>query len=160
MQTKKTIIIAITVLLAVVALFFWYLIYQEEQTNNLIEKQDTKNKSDQLINQKEQAEIPEEEMRRALGLEKEEFSEIKTERGILENIDVDTIRVFVSEENKILDLKILNIKRVPIVRQVQRQEDGLFLNEEIEFQDLSLGKEVEIKYNENNNQLLMVTVLM
>jgi predicted NUDIX family NTP pyrophosphohydrolase len=34
MQTKRTIIIAITILLAVAALFFLYLIYQEKQFNN------------------------------------------------------------------------------------------------------------------------------
>jgi hypothetical protein len=95
-----------------------------------------------------------------MAVEKEKLNEIKTERGILESVDINKIRFFIPEENKTLDLNILNIKKVLLVRQVQQQEEGLFLNEEIEFQDLPLGKKVEIKYNENDNQLLMITVLM
>jgi hypothetical protein len=143
-----------------VSSIFFYLIYQDKQNNKMTGIQNAESKSGQFMNQEEQIKIPEEEMRRVMAVEKEKLNEIKTERGILESVDINKIRFFIPEENKTLDLNILNIKKVLLVRQVQQQEEGLFLNEEIEFQDLPLGKKVEIKYNENDNQLLMITVLM
>jgi hypothetical protein len=160
MSIQNKILIVLIILMLGVSLIFFYLIYQDKQNNKMTGIQNAESKSGQFMNQEEQIKIPEEEMRRVMAVEKEKLNEIKTERGILESVDINKIRFFIPEENKTLDLNILNIKKVLLVRQVQQQEEGLFLNEEIEFQDLPLGKKVEIKYNENDNQLLMITVLM
>jgi hypothetical protein len=160
MSIQNKILIVLIILMLGVSSIFFYLIYQDKQNNKMTGIQNAESKSGQFMNQEEQIKIPEEEMRRVMAVEKEKLNEIKTERGILESVDINKIRFFIPEENKTLDLNILNIKKVLLVRQVQQQEEGLFLNEEIEFQDLPLGKKVEIKYNENDNQLLMITVLM
>lgn len=139
MQTKRIIIIVATILLAVVALSFLYLIYQEKQTTKLIEKQES-------ILKKQTGTKP------LSKEEKEMVRNTKTIQAILKQIEINEITVQINNQEMSFTIPEQNVN---FVKQTQT-EDEIIVNQEIGLFDLPLDREVEIQYNANNNEVMMV----
>lgn len=135
MQTKRIIIIVTTIFLAVIALSFLYLIYQEKQTTKITNTQSTiSQKENQTNNQQELNQNP------------------KTIKATLKQVDIDNITVQANNQEMSFTIPEQNVN---FVKQTQ-PENGAIVNEEIGLFDLPLDKEIEIQYNANNNEVMMV----
>lgn len=138
MQTKKVILIAITILLAVVALFFLYLIYQEKQTVELIENQESILKKENLIKNQESISKKESVAKTLTGEELEnQFNTVQAE--ILE-IDKNSLKVDIQKD---FNKWIATIRITP-------ETEIIITNLNRESSYLEVGDDITVITKENN----------
>jgi seryl-tRNA synthetase len=130
-----------------VLVFFWVSIYQETQNQTK-----PNNQLDQKINQDNQVKKNQEEVTPLTEEEKEMIKKIRNVKAILKTVDIGQITM--EAEGQELELKVPE-QNVNFVKQTP-QEDGSILNEEIGLFDLPLDKEVEVQYNANKNEVMLV----
>ena len=113
----------------------------------------------QQTNQQEQQEVKQQESSKdgttsLTETEKEELNAIKVVTGTINSVNISKITVSTPEGE--MELNVPQ-KGASFVKQTT-QEDGSFLVEDIGLFDLPTDKAVEIQYNSNSNDVMLVSV--